>query len=134
MENSRKVRSYTTVHRSCTRTTQRHDWSSPSPSCNITIQCSLPYANTDVVISLSLDRNVFNTSQLRTKSRCQNISVNDLQYGDNKAVPCHSVNCLQQVSSCWVDTYSAFGLTVNKKKTKTLHLGSLLSPPQSTSV
>ena len=56
--------------------------------------------------------------------------MNDLQYADDNVVPCHSVNRLQQVPNCWVDAYSAFGLTVNKKKTKTLHLGSLLSPPE----
>ena len=53
------------------------------------LHCSLPYANTDVVTSSKLKGNVFNTSLLRTKSLCQNISVNDLQYADNNKVPCH---------------------------------------------
>ena len=78
----------------------------------------IPANNPGVDIRYRLDSGLFNIAKFRSGPLTTTRTITEMQFADDNASPCHSVEDLQQSVDNFGAAYQRFGMTVNISKTK----------------
>ena len=75
-----------------------------------------------VDVRYRLDRNLFDLSKLKARTRTKMCNIKELQYADDAAIVAHSPEVLQHMIDILHQTYNRLGLKMNTDKTEVMQL------------
>jgi len=76
--------------------------------------------NAGIPVNFRLDGNLFSIRRLQAKTKISSVTIFDLQYADDAAIPSHTAAGFQHSLDILAATYQRAGLIVNTKKTEVL--------------